>query len=243
MAGHSKWNNIKRRKGAQDAKRGKVFMRHAKEIYIAAKSGGGDPDMNAALRLAIEKARAANMPNDNIERAVKKAAGTLDGSTFEDITYEGYGPGGVAVIVQVLTDNRNRTAAEVRHAFNKNGGNLGESGCVSFMFDRKGYIVIMNEDGAIDEDEISLEALEAGADDIVADEGVYEIYTDPDSFKTVCENLEASGYTLEESEITLIPQNYSSLDEENEKKLLNLVDMLEEDEDVQDIHHNLEISE
>ena len=243
MAGHSKWSNIKRRKGAQDAKRGKIFMRHAKDIYMSAKLGGGDPEMNASLRLAIEKARAANMPNDNIERAINKATGNVDGASYEDVTYEGYGPGGVAVIVQVLTDNRNRTAAEVRHAFNKNGGNLGESGCVSFMFDRKGYIVIMNEDGAIDEDEVSLEALEAGADDIEADEGVYEIYTAPEDFTSVCEHLRESGYTLEEAEITLIPQNYSSLDEENEKKLLNLVDMLEEDEDVQDVHHNLEISE
>lgn len=243
MAGHSKWSNIKRRKGAQDAKRGKIFMRHAKDIYTSAKSGGGDPDMNAALRLAIEKARAVNMPNDNIERAIKKATGTLDGVSFEEVTYEGYGPGGVAVIVQVLTDNRNRTAAEVRHAFSKNGGNLGETGCVSFMFDRKGYIVILNPDNKIDEDEISLEALDAGADDIIADEGVYEIYTEPESFSSVCENLKASGYTLEESEITLIPQNYSALDEDNEKKLLNLVEMLEEDEDVQDVHHNLEISE
>lgn len=243
MAGHSKWSNIKRRKGAQDAKRGKIFMRHAKEVYMTAKQGGGDPEMNASLRTAIEKARGANMPNDNIERAIQKATGTLDGASFEEVTYEGYGPGGVAVIVQVLTDNRNRSAAEVRHAFNKNNGNLGESGCVSFMFDRKGYIVILNENGEIDEDDITLEAIEAGADDIEADEGVYEIYTSPEDFDTVCDNLRASGYTLEESEITLIPQNYSALDEENEAKLLNLVDMLEEDEDVQDVHHNLEISE
>src|SRR5690625_165947 len=143
MAGHSKWHNIKHRKGAQDAKRGKIFMRHAKFIYTAAKEGGGDPEMNSALRLAIERAKADNMPNDNIERAIKKATGTLEGVSYEEVTYEGYGPGGVAVIIYVLTDNRNRTAAEIRHAFSKNGGNLGESGSVSFMFDRKGYIVIL----------------------------------------------------------------------------------------------------
>jgi len=243
MAGHSKWSNIKRRKGAQDAKRGKIFMRHAKEIYTTAKQGGGDPDMNASLRLAIEKARAVNMPNDNIERAIKKATGTLDGASYEEVTYEGYGPGGVAVIVQVLTDNRNRTAAEVRHAFNKNGGNLGATGCVAFMFDRKGYIVILNEDGTLDEDELTMEAIEAGADDIEADEGVFEIYTTPESFDEVCSHLLEGGYQLEESEVTLIPQNYSELAEDEESKLLNLVDMLEEDEDVQDVHHNLQISE
>ena len=243
MAGHSKWSNIKRRKGAQDAKRGKIFMRHAKEIFIAAKQGGGDPEMNAALRSAVEKARAANMPNDNVERAIKKATGSLDGANFEDVTYEGYGPGGVAVIVQVVTDNRNRTAAEVRHAFSKNGGNLGANGCVSFMFDRKGYIVILNEDGKIDEDEITLEAIDAGADDIEADEGVYEIYTSPENFESVCNHLSESGYTLEESEITLIPQNFSKIDESDEEKMLNMIEMLEEDEDVQDIHHNLEVSE
>lgn len=243
MAGHSKWSNIKRRKGAQDAKRGKIFMRHAKDIYTAAKKGGGDPDMNAYLRLAIDKARADNMPNDNIDRAIKKATGTLDGASFEEVTYEGYGPGGVAVIVQVLTDNRNRTAAEIRHAFNKNDGNLGATGCVSFMFDRKGYIIILNEDNKIDEDEISLDAIEAGADDIQMEEGVIEIYTTPDSFDSVSEHLRESGYTLEEAEVTLIPQNFSALEQEDEKKMLNLVDMLEEEEDVQDVHHNLEISE
>lgn len=242
MAGHSKWNNIKRRKGAQDAKKGKIFMRHAKEIYMAAKQGGGDPEMNASLRSAIEKARAANMPNDNVERAIKKGTGTLDGAKYEEVTYEGYGPGGVAVIVQVLTDNRNRTAAEVRHAFNKNGGNLGATGCVSFMFDRKGYIVILNEDGNIDEDEISLEAIEAGADDIDIEDGVIEIYTSPENFPDVSNHLLEQGYNFEESEITLIPQNYSTIGEEDEKKMINMIDMLESDEDVQDIHHNLEIT-
>ncbi|WP_368652190.1 YebC/PmpR family DNA-binding transcriptional regulator [Ornithinibacillus sp. 4-3] len=242
MAGHSKWNNIKRRKGAQDAKKGKIFMRHAKLIYMAAKQGGGDPEMNATLRSAIDKARADNMPNDNIDRAIKKATGMLDGSKFEEVTYEGYGPGGVAVIVQVITDNRNRTAAEVRHAFNKNGGNLGATGCVSFMFDRKGYISIVNEDGKIDEDEITLEAIEAGADDIEFEDNIIEIYTSPETFADVSNHLIGQGYDIEESEITLIPQNYSTLGEEEEKKMINMLDMLESDEDVQDVYHNLEMS-
>lgn len=243
MAGHSKWHNIQRRKGAQDAKRGKIFMRHAKAIYTVAKQGGGDPEMNPALRTAIEKAKADNMPNDNIERAIKKATGTLEGANYEEVTYEGYGPGGIAVIVHVLTDNRNRTASEVRHAFSKNGGNLGETGCVSFMFDRKGYIVILNHDATIDEDELTLEAIEAGAEDIEVEEGVFEIYTSPDDFENVKEHLESKGYELEDAEITLIPQTYSELDEEEEKKMLHLVDMLEESEDVQDVHHNLKIAE
>lgn len=242
MAGHSKWKNIQRRKNAQDAKKGKIFMRHAKDIYMAAKEGGGDPSTNATLRLTIDKAKADNMPNDNIERAIKKATGTLDGVSYEEITYEGYGPGGVAVIVNALTDNKNRTAAEVRHAFKKHGGNMGENGSVSFMFDRKGYIVIENEDGSIDEDEITLEALEAGADDIVTEDGAYEIYTTPENYKSVCDHLLKSGYEIADAEVTLIPQTYNSLSDEDEEKMLKLIDTLEENEDVQDIHHNLEES-
>ncbi len=240
MAGHSKWHNIQRRKGAQDAKRGKIFMRHAKFIYTAAKEGGGDPDMNPALRTAIEKAKADNMPNDNIERAVKKATGTLDGAKFEEVTYEGYGPGGTAVIVHTLTDNRNRTASEVRHAFSKYGGNLGENGCVSFMFDRKGLIIIVDENKTIDEDEITLVAIEAGAEDIEIDEGVYEIVTEPTDFEEVRTQLEVSGYTIEEAEITMIPQTYTALEADAEQNVLQLIDMLEDSEDVQDVHHNLE---
>ena len=243
MAGHSKWHNIQRRKGAQDAKRGKIFMRHAKFIYTAAKQGGGDPDMNPTLRTAIEKAKADNMPNDNIERAIKKATGTLDGASFEEVTYEGYGPGGVAVIVHVLTDNRNRTASEVRHAFTKHGGNLGETGCVSFMFDRKGYIVIVDKEGTIDEDELTLEAIDGGAEDIEVSEQVYEIYTAPENFEEVRNHIENKGYDIEEAEITLIPQNYSELEEEQQEKVMQLVDMLEESEDVQDVHHNLKMEE
>ncbi|WP_188453525.1 YebC/PmpR family DNA-binding transcriptional regulator [Virgibacillus oceani] len=243
MAGHSKWKNIQRRKNAQDAKKGKIFMRHAKDIYVAAKQGGGDITTNASLRLAVDKAKADNMPNHNIDRAIKKATGTLDGANFEEITYEGYGPGGAAVIVNILTDNKNRTAAEIRHAFKKNGGNLGENGSVAFMFDRKGYIVIENEDGAIDEDEITLEAIEAGADDIVVEEGVYEIFTSPENFDAVCTHLRENDYTLADAEVTLIPQTYSKLAAEDTEKMMNLIDVLEDNEDVQDIHHNLEDAE
>ncbi|RLL47976.1 YebC/PmpR family DNA-binding transcriptional regulator [Oceanobacillus piezotolerans] len=240
MAGHSKWHNIQKRKGAQDAKKGKIFMRHAKLIYTAAKQGGGDITTNATLRTAVDKAKADNMPNDNIDRAIKKATGNLDGANYEEFSYEGYGPGGVAVIVNVLTDNRNRTASDVRHAFKKNGGNLGENGSVSFMFDRKGYILITNEEGNIDEDEITLEALEAGADDIVTQDGAYEIFTAPESFQEVVSYLTEKGFEIEESEITLFPQNYNAVSEEDAEKMANLIDTLEDNEDVQDIHHNLE---
>lgn len=240
MAGHSKWKNIQRRKNAQDAKRGKIFMSHAKNIYLAAKDGGGDPDTNASLRTMIDKAKADNMPNDNIERAVKKATGQLDGASYEEITYEGYGPGGTAVIVHALTNNKNRTAAEVRHAFKKNGGNLGENGCVSFMFDRKGYIVIEDEDNKIDEEELTLQAIEAGADDLEAHDGAFEIYTEPDAFKEVSESLKEAGYEFIQAEITLIPQTYANLDGESLEKMQSLLGALEDDEDVQDIHHNME---
>ncbi|ALX48192.1 YebC/PmpR family DNA-binding transcriptional regulator [Lentibacillus amyloliquefaciens] len=241
MAGHSKWHNIQRRKNAQDAKKGKIFMRHAKNIYTAAKEGGGDLDMNPSLRTAVDKAKADNMPNDNIDRAIKKATGDLDGANYEEITYEGYGPGGIAVIINVLTDNKNRTASEVRHAFKKNDGNLGENGSVTFMFDRKGYIVIENKDGAIDEDEISMEVIEAGADDIVYENGVFEIYTIPESFQNVRDYLRDNDYELEEADVTFFPQTHSTPSEEDEQKMLNLIDMLEDSEDTQDIHHNMEI--
>src|SRR5690625_668471 len=242
MAGHSKWSNIKRRKAAQDKKRGKIFARHSKSIYTAAKEGGGDPDMNPGLRIAIEKARDDNMPNDNIERAIQKATGTLDGAKFEEFIYEGYGSGGIAVIVEVVTDNRNRTAAEVRHAFSKNDGNLGESGSVSYLFDRKGHIVILNDNDEIDEDELTLEAIDAGADDIIYEEGAFEILTAPKDFAKVRDALMVQ-YELEEAEITLIPHNYQTVDSESEEKMHQLIEMLEEDEDIQDVHHNMEITE
>lgn len=243
MAGHSKWKNIQKRKNAQDAKKGKIFMRHAKDIYLAAKQGGADVTTNAALRTAIEKAKADNMPNDNIERNIKKATGGLDGVHFEEITYEGYGPGGIAVIVNTLTDNKNRTAAEIRHAFKKNGGNLGENGSVSFMFERKGYIVINNENQSVDEDELTLEVLDAGAEDIVSEDEVYEVYTEPDNYQDVLNHLTEKGYHIFDSELTLIPQTYNQLSEVDEEKMQSLIEMLEDIDDVQDIHHNLEGSD
>ncbi|GAA0442524.1 YebC/PmpR family DNA-binding transcriptional regulator [Lentibacillus halophilus] len=243
MAGHSKWNNIKKRKNAQDAKKGKIFMRHAKEIYTAAKEGDGNPDTNASLRLAVDKARADNMPNDNIDRAIKKATGGLDGVHYEEITYEGYGPGGVAIIVHVLTDSKNRTAGEIRHAFKKNGGNLGENGSVSFMFDRKGYIVVEDTNGTINEEEMTLEAIEAGAEDIALVEEAYEIYTAPEDFQDVRDYLREHQYELAEAEVTMFPQTYANPNEEDMEKMIHLIDMLEDNEDTQDIHHNMATTE
>ncbi|GIN90116.1 putative transcriptional regulatory protein [Siminovitchia terrae] len=238
MAGHSKWKNIQNRKNAQDAKRGKIFQKLAKEIYVAAKSGGGDPDTNPSLRLVIEKAKSANMPNDNIKRAVDKAAGNQDGENYEDIIYEGYGPGGAAVMVLCLTDNKNRTASNVRHAFTKNGGNLGESGCVSYMFDRKGYLVIERDGLDIEEDDLLLQAIEAGAEDMETSEEVFEIYTEPESFMDVKESLENEGFEFASAEVTMVPQTEAELDEEQQEKLEKLIDMLEDDDDVQDVYHN-----
>ncbi|WP_053219050.1 YebC/PmpR family DNA-binding transcriptional regulator [Virgibacillus senegalensis] len=243
MAGHSKWKNIQRRKNAQDAKRGKIFMKMAKEIFVAAKQGGGDPEMNPALRLAVDKAKANNMPNDNIDRAIKKATGDLEGVNYEEMTYEGYGPGGVAVMVKALTDNKNRTASEIRYAFNKNGGNLGENGCVAFMFDRKGYIVIDRNTTDADEDEMLLAAIEAGAEEMETTEEVFEIYTDPENFSDVKNQLDVNGYTFSTAELTMIPQTLSPLEEDEAKKMIRLVDMLEDNEDVQDVYHNLDADE
>lgn len=242
MAGHSKWKNIQRRKNAQDAKRGKLFMKLAKEIYVAAKMGGGDPTTNATLRLAIEKAKSANMPNENIERAIKKATGNQEHTHYEEIRYEGYGPGGVAVMVICLTDNKNRTASNVRVAFSKNGGNLGETGCVSYLFDRKGLIVIAREDLNIDEDDMLLQAIEAGADEMETTEDSFEIYTSPEQFEQVKNTFAAQGFTFATAEITMIPQTYTTLTGDDLTKMLKLIDMLEDDDDVQEIYHNLDES-
>lgn len=242
MAGHSKWHNIQQRKNAQDSKRGKIFMRHAKAIYTAAKHGGGDMEMNPQLRAAVEKAKSENVPNDNIERAIQKATGTLDGARFEEITYEGYGPGGVAVIVHALSDNKNRTAGEIRNTFNKHGGNLGENGSVTFMFNRKGYMRIMNESGQIDEETLTLHAIEAGAEDIRSGKDFYEIYTTPEDFQDVGTYLEEAGFTLSDEEVTFIPQTYNQISASEEEKMLDMIDTLEENEDVQDVVHNLELS-
>lgn len=238
MAGHSKWANIKHRKGAQDKKRGKIFMKLAKDLYVAAKEGGGDPETNPALRQAIDKAKANNVPNENIDRAINKATGNLDGANYEEAMYEGYGPNGVAVMVEVLTDNRNRTASEVRHAFSKNGGNLGENGCVSFMFDRKGYIAISSEENDVDEEELMLEIIEAGADEMETEEGAFGIYTTPEAFQDVRSSLEEQGYSIEEAEVTFFPQTYAHLEGDDKEKMEKLVDMLEDLEDVQEVYHN-----
>ncbi|MFD1705561.1 YebC/PmpR family DNA-binding transcriptional regulator [Siminovitchia sediminis] len=238
MAGHSKWKNIQRRKNAQDAKRGKIFQKLAKEIYVAAKSGGGDPDTNPALRLVVDKAKSANMPNDNIKRAIDKATGNQGAENYEEIVYEGYGPGGAAVMVTCLTDNKNRTASNVRHAFTKNGGNLGEAGCVSYLFDRKGYLVIERNEKDIEEDDLLLQAIEAGAEDMETSEEVFEIYTEPENYMQVKEELEKEGHEFASAEITMIPQTEASLNEEQEESLEKLIDMLEDDDDVQDVYHN-----
>lgn len=240
MAGHSKWKNIQRRKNAQDAKRGKAFMKAAKDIYVAAKEGGPDPETNPALRLAIDKAKASNVPNDNIERNIKKATGTLDGVSYEEIIYEGYGPGGTAVMVELLTDNKNRAASEVRHAFSKSGGNLGENGCVAFMFNRQGYIVIDRTTTDADEDTVMLAAIEAGADEMETSDDVFEIYTEPESFKEVRDALIAEGFEFDTAELTLIPTTYTGLDEDNQAKMERLIESLEDLDDVQDVHHNAE---
>ena len=238
MAGHSKWHNIRHKKNAKDAKRGKIFMKLAKEIYVAAKQGGTDIETNAALRLAIDKARSNNMPKDNIDRAVQKAAGNVDGENYEETTYEGYGPGGVAVMVDVLTDNRNRTDSEVRHAFSKNDGNLGENGCVSFMFQRKGYIVIARENVSMDEDEFMLEAIEAGCEEIESNEEVFELYTTVEDFESCKKTLE-ENYPLEAAELTMIPDTDADVAEDHQEKMNKLIDMLEDLDDVQDVHHNM----
>ncbi|WP_017472700.1 YebC/PmpR family DNA-binding transcriptional regulator [Amphibacillus jilinensis] len=243
MAGHSKWKNIQRRKNAQDAKRGKIFMKAAKDIYIAAKEGGPDPEMNPTLRLAIDKAKASNMPNDNIDRAIKKATGSLDGASYEEVVYEGYGPGGAAIMVEILTDNKNRSASDVRHAFSKNGGNLGENGCVSFMFNRRGYLVIDRSTTEADEDTIMLAVIEAGAEEMETTEDTYEIFTEPDQFSDVKSALYEEGYNLETAEVTLIPSTYSSLSEGERSKMEKLIDHLEELEDVQEVYHNADLTE
>lgn len=236
MSGHSKWSTIKRKKGANDAQRAKIFTKIAREIIVAVKAGGPDPDNNSSLKDAIAKGRAANMPNDNIQRTIKKAAGDTDADNYENITYEGYGPNGVAVIVEALTDNRNRTAADIRHAFDKFGGNMGQTGCVSFMFDRKGIIVI--EKDVVDEDTITMDALECGAEDIAVEEDCYEITTDPADFHSVRDALEAK-YELSSAEITMVPQTMVALtDEDQITKMQRMIDTLEDSDDVQDIYHN-----
>ena len=241
MSGHSKWSTIKRKKGANDAQRAKIFTKIAREILVAVKAGGPDPDNNSSLKDAISKARAANMPNDNITRTIKKASGSTEGDNYENITYEGYGPNGVAVIVNTLTDNRNRTAANVRHCFDKFGGNMGTTGCVSFMFDEKGVIIIENDD--IDEDEITMDALEAGADDISVEEDCIEITTAPEDFHTVRDALE-SKYTISSAEISMVPQTLTTITDEKQILMMTkMLDNLEDDDDVQNVYHSWDMPE
>ncbi|MBK4805376.1 transcriptional regulator [Enterococcus faecium] len=234
MSGHSKWHNIQGRKNAQDAKRGKVFQKLSREIYMAAKAGGPDPSMNPALRLVVDKAKAANMPNDNVERAIKKATSAVDETNYDEITYEGYGPGGVGILVHALTDNRNRTATNVRVAFTRNGGSLGETGSVSYLFDRKGYIAIERDGLTVDEETMFEDVLEAGAEDLQTYPEVFEIYTAPEDFAAVRDELEKE-FTLAQAELTMIPQTTIDLNEEQKEQLERLVDKLEDDDDVSEV--------
>jgi len=240
MAGHSKWANIKHRKGAQDAKRGKIFTKLIKEITVAARIGGGDLETNPRLRLAVDKAKQSNMPKDNIDRAIKKGTGDLDGIIYEEGIFEGYGPGGVAVIVEFLTDNRTRTVAEVRHAFNKYGGSLGVSGSVAFMFDRKGQFIFSAEH---DFDRIFEAALEAGAEDVREDESTIEIITDPTEFENVKNSLAKQPFSYRSAEVTMIPQNLNPVEGKQAESLMKMLDILEDNDDVQNVHANFDISD
>jgi YebC/PmpR family DNA-binding regulatory protein len=241
MSGHSKWHTIKHKKGALDAKRGKVFTKLIKEITVAARTGGGDPDANARLRKAITDAKAQNMPNDTIDRAVKRGTGDLEGVNYEEITYEGYGPNGVAIMVETMTDNRNRTVAELRHLFTKNGGNLGESGSVAWMFDKKGLIIVDKETKS--EDELFEIAIEAGADDLQEEGDVFEIYTAPENFEAVDEAIKKAGVEPQASEISMIPQNYIKLEGADAKQMLKLYEAIDDHDDVQKVYSNFDIDE
>jgi len=239
MSGHSKWASIKHKKGANDAKRGQIFTKIIREITVAAKQGGGDENSNPRLRTAILKAKEANMPKDNIDRAIKKGTGDLDGVSYTELTYEGYGQGGVAILIDTLTDNKNRTASEVRSVLSKGGGNLGESGCVSYLFKKKG--IISFDSKKYKEDDILEVALDAGADDITASDGVIEVMTSPENFVKVLDALTKAGFEKEMSDISNIPDTTVKLDEEKTQKVLKLIDKLEELDDVQSVSSNLEI--
>ena len=240
MSGHSKWSTIKHKKGAADAKRGKVFTRIIKEMTVAARLGGGDIEGNPRLRSAVAEAKANNMPKDNIERAIKRGTGELEGAQYEEVTYEGYGPGGVAIIVEALTDNTNRTTPEIRHMFEKHGGNFGAQGSVKFQFERKGYFAI--EKSAADEDKLMEVALEAGADDLQTDDpDVFEIYTRPESFEAVRQALEAAKITTVEGKIDMIPANYVALDEAKSKQVMRLLEVLDDHEDTQNVWSNFDV--
>lgn len=242
MSGHSKWSNIKHKKEKSDAQRAKIFTKIGREISVLVKIGGPDPEVNGKLKDVIAKARANNMPNDNIQRCIKKAAGDQSADNYEEIVYEGYGPSGVAVIVETLTDNRNRTAADMRHYFDKYGGNLGQSGCVTFMFDTRGLIVVEAE-GA-DEETLMMEALDAGADDFSAEDEYFEIITSPENFGAVREAVEKGGYNIASAEIARLPQTTVTLSSEDDlKNMTKLIEMLEDNDDVQNVYHNCDLPE
>lgn len=243
MSGHSKWANIKHKKGKADAERGKIFTKIGREIAIAVRDGGSDPAINGKLRDVIAKAKASNMPNENIKRSIAKAAGELGNVNYEEIQYEGYAPGGVAVIVSTVTDNRNRTASDVRHYFDKYGGNMGAAGCVSWSFDKKGVIVIDNEDEDLDEEAVFESALEAGADDLEAEEGIFTVYTQLDDVAAVAEALSAK-YRLLSAQVEMVPQNYITLTDEGDiKNMSKMLEMFDDNEDVQNVWHNWENEE
>ena len=239
MSGHNKWSTIKHKKGAADAKRGQVFTKLIKEITVSARLGGADPDGNPRLRAAMDKAKAENMPKDNIERAIKKGTGELEGVTYEEINYEGYGPGGVAVLVEVMTDNRNRSVSDIRSIFTKCNGNMGETGCVSWMFDKKGLIVFPK---SVDFNKLFEAALEAGADDVTDEDEQFEVLTDPANFMEVRESLVKSGLKSDSAEVTMIPQTMVKLEGKNAENMLKLMDRLEENDDVQNVYANFDIS-
>ena len=242
MSGHSKWSTIKRKKEKTDNQRAKVFTKIGREIAVAVKEGGADPTVNSKLKDVIAKAKANNVPNDNIERIIKKAAGDGNADNYEEIVYEGYGPSGIAVIVETLTDNRNRTAGDMRHYFDKFGGNMGQTGCVSFMFDKKGVIVV--EKDGVDEDEITMDALEAGATDFLTDEGIFDIRTEPNDLGGVRDDLEAKGYTFLSAEVEYVPSTYTKLTSEDDiKNMSKMLEMFEDNDDVQAVWHNWEMPE
>ncbi|NNE65196.1 MAG: YebC/PmpR family DNA-binding transcriptional regulator [Pyrinomonadaceae bacterium] len=241
MSGHSKWHSIKHKKGAADAKRGKIFTRLARELTVAAREGGGDAAMNARLRKAVSDAKSANMPNDNIDRAIKRGTGEIEGVSFEEIRYEAYGPGGTAILIDTMTDNRNRTVADLRHLLSKNNGNLGESGSVAWMFDRKGYFVVGKDQKS--EDELFEVVIEAGAEDLKDDGESFEVYTDPDSFEEVKDAVEESGVAPQVSEISMIPQNYVKLEGNDAQQMMKLYELLDDHDDVQNVYANFDIDE
>ena len=241
MSGHSKWHNIQKTKGAQDAKRAAAFTKISKEMIVAVKEGGGsaDPTYNSRLATVIAKAKAANMPNDNIKRVLEKAASAGQGDSYESITYEGHGPSGIAMIIETMTDNSNRTASSVRHHFDKFGGSLGVTGCVSWAFDKKGVIVIDNEEGELDEDAVMEDALEAGAEDMSTEDQCFEVTTDPDDFPAVLEALSAKGYKFLSAQVEMVPQNYQKLESaEDIANMEKMLDVFEDDDDVQNVWHN-----